>query len=215
MAELSGLILDWGGVLTTDMRSSMAAWADSEDVDIDQFAAVMADWFGRDGQFEAWVNPVHAIERGEIEVPDFEVQLAQALSERLGRDIDAQGLLQRLFAHFSHAHDMGALVRRAKNAGIATALLSNSWGNMYPDHIFDGMFDVVIISGEVGMRKPEERIYRLTLDQLGKNPEECVFVDDLRVNIDAAVALGIVGIHHQNYEETASELDALFGFPLK
>ena len=65
---------------------------------------------------------------------------------------------------------MTGLVRRAKSAGIRTALLSNSWGNTYPDHLFDGMFDVVVISGEVGMRKPEERIFRYTLDNSGCLP---------------------------------------------
>ena len=132
----------------------------------------------------------------------------------MGKPIDPSGLLQRLFAHFTHAHDMTGLVRRAKAAGIRTALLSNSWGNTYPDHLFDGMFDVVVISGEVGMRKPEERIYAYTLDKLGLPAHECAFVDDLRHNVDAAVALGMVGIHHERYEATAAEIDALYGIKL-
>ncbi len=64
MAQLSGLILDWGGVLTSDLDSSMAAWADAEDVDLAQFASVMREWLGQEGQIESWVNPVHALERG-------------------------------------------------------------------------------------------------------------------------------------------------------
>lgn len=214
MTDLKGLILDWGGVLTTDLHSSMSAWADEEDVDLEQFGAVMREWLGQEGEIESWVNPVHALERGEMEVPDFENRLAQGLSERLGKPIDSAGLLQRLFAHFTHAHDMTGLVRRAKAAGIRTALLSNSWGNSYPDHIFDGMFDVVVISGDVGMRKPEERIYTYTLDKLGLSAQECVFVDDLRHNVDAAISLGIVGIHHLQYQATAEEIDVLFGLKL-
>jgi FMN phosphatase YigB (HAD superfamily) len=192
----------------------MAAWADAEDVDIDQFAAVMRDWFGQVGELEASVNPVHAIERGEIEVPDFEYQLASGLSQRIGREIVAEGLLGRLFANFTHAHDMAGLVRRAKSVGITTALLSNSWGNTYPEHLFDGMFDVVVISGDVGMRKPEERIFRHTLELMGKSASECVFVDDLKHNVDAAVGLGIVGITHRDYAVTAGEIDVLFGAKL-
>ena len=122
----------------------------------------------------------------------------------------SDGLLKRLFMHFTHAQDMNALVRRARSAGIATALLSNSWGNTYPEHLFDGMFDVVVISGEVGMRKPEERIFRYTLDKLGLAAEQCAFVDDLRHNVDAAISLGLVGIHHVSYDQTAMELEALF-----
>lgn len=209
MAELNGLILDWGGVLTTDMHSSVAAWADTEDIDLEKYVAVMRDWFGRE-TIEATVNPIHALERGEIEVPEFELRLAAGLSERLGKPINPTDLLQRLFAHFDAAHDMTALVRRAKAAGIRTALLSNSWGNTYPPHLFDGMFDVVVISGEVGMRKPEPEIYEYTLDQMQLPAPECVFVDDLRHNVDAAVGMGIVGIHHRTYQETAGELDILF-----
>ena len=210
MSQFKGLILDWGGVLTTDLHSTMRAWADSESVDLDQFALVMREWLGREAELEAWVNPVHALERGEMQVPDFEVHLAQGLSEKLGRAIAPENLLDRLFGHFSQAHDMTALVRRARERGITTALLSNSWGNTYPDHLFDGMFDAVVISGEVGMRKPEERIFRHTLEQIQLPAQQCVFVDDLRHNIDAAASYGFVGIHHVTYEQTASELDILF-----
>jgi putative hydrolase of the HAD superfamily len=206
-----GLILDWGGVLTSDLHSTMSAWADAEDVDLEQFAVVMREWLGREGEYETWVNPVHALERGEMEVPDFEGHLAEGLSARLGRSIEPTDLLTRLFAHFSQAHDMTALVRRAKERGIRTGLLSNSWGNSYPPHLFDGMFDTVVISGDVGMRKPEERIFRYTLERMELPAQECVFVDDLRHNIDAAASFGLVGIHHLTYDETATELDILFG----
>jgi len=209
-AALKGLILDWGGVLTSDLNSTMSAWADSEQVDLEQFAVVMREWLGREGEYESWVNPVHALERGEMEVPDFEGHLAEGLSARLDRNIEPTDLLARLFAHFSQAHDMTALVRRAKDRGIRTGLLSNSWGNAYPPHLFDGMFDTVVISGEVGMRKPEERIFRYTLDRMELPAQECVFVDDLRHNIDAAASFGLVGIHHLRYDETATELDILF-----
>ncbi len=209
-----GLILDWGGVLTSDLHSTMSAWANAEDVDLEQFGLVMREWLGREGEYEAWVNPVHALERGEIEVPDFEGELADGLSKRLGRRIEPTNLLGRLFAHFSQAHDMTALVRRARDRGIRTGLLSNSWGNTYPPHLFDGMFDAVVISGEVGMRKPEERIFRYTLERMELPAQDCVFVDDLRHNIDAAASFGLIGIHHVAYEETASELDILFGTKL-
>lgn len=213
-SQLRGLILDWGGVLTNDMAGAMNEWSISEGVDLEVFASVMREWFGRDGEIESWVNPVHAIERGEIEVPDFETHLAEMLRDRTGMPIVADGLLKRMFAGFRHAPDMTALVRRAKSAGIKTALLSNSWGNSYPQHLFDGMFDVVVISGDVRMRKPEERIYRHTLELLDMEPEQCVFVDDLIHNIEGATALGMVGIHHQSYDRTSEELDVLFGIQL-
>jgi len=209
-ATSQALIVDWGGVLTSDVDRSMGLWADQERLDLMDFGIVMSDWFGRDGRTESFVNPVHALERGEIEVPDFEVKLAEGLSARAGRYIAPQGLIERLFQNFTHAHDMTALVRRAKAAGIKTALLSNSWGEMYPEHLFDGMFDVMVISGRVGMRKPEPRIYHHTVELLSVEPQACVFVDDMPRNVVAAVGLGMVGIHHVSYERTANELDVLF-----
>jgi len=209
-----GLILDWGGVLTGDLRSLVRRWAEAEQIDVDAYISVMREWFGGEVEMEARINPVHALERGEMAFTDFEARLAAALTERTGVHHDATGLLSRMFALFDHAHDMNALVRRAHEAGIRTALLSNSWGDHYPRDMWEGMFDAVVISGEVGMRKPEPRIFHYTLEQVGLAAEECVFVDDLAENIHAAAALGFIGVHHTSYDETARELEALFGIPL-
>lgn len=208
---VQGLVVDWGGVLTGSLEDSMQLWANNEQVDLAAFGAVMRRWLGTEGAAEAAINPVHALERGEIEVPHFERHLAEGLSERMGREFESEGLLERLFAGFSHAEDMNALVRRTKNAGFRTGMLSNSWGNTYPDHLFDGMFDVVVISGEVGMRKPEERIYSYTQGLMELEPQEIVFVDDMPHNVTAARDFGMIGIHHTSYEQTAQEIDILFG----
>ena len=209
-----GLVVDWGGVLTSDIRPSVKRWADKYDVDLSAYVTVMGEWLGPQGEVEALVNPIHALERGEMEVPHFEEMLARELAARTGADIEGAGLLQRMFDEFEHAHDMNALVRRAHDHGIRTGLLSNSWGDFYPRDLWEGMFDVVVISGEVGMRKPEAGIFALTLDQMDLAAEDCVFVDDLRHNIDAAAQLGFIGVHHVSYEQTLMELEALFGVDL-
>ena len=167
---MTGLIVDWGGVLTNDMASVVAAWADADGVDLDAYSAIITDWLGEPFGREARFNPIHALERGELTVPDFDERLAAALTARTGRPHEADGLLRRMFAHFEHAPDMAALVRRARAAGTRTALLSNSWGNDYPRDGWDDMFDAVVISGEVGMRKPEARIFEHTLELLGFRP---------------------------------------------
>ena len=215
MSTLRGLIVDWGGVLTSDIRPSVKRWADKYGVDLSAYGKVIGEWLGPEGELEALVNPIHALERGEMEVPHFEEVLARELTLHTGVEHDATDLLQRMFEEFEHAHDMNALVRRSHERGLRTALLSNSWGDFYPRDLWDGMFDVVVISGEVGMRKPEAGIFALTLDQLDLRADECVFVDDLRHNIDAAAALGMVGVHHVSYEETLLELEALFGMDLR
>jgi epoxide hydrolase-like predicted phosphatase len=207
---LRGLIVDWGGVLTHPLGEAMERWAESDGIDRDRFRSVLREWLGPLAGAEAALNPVHALERGEIEVPDFEVRLAERLTTRGGGPVRPDGLLARMLETFEHAHDMSGLVRRAHDAGIRTALLSNSWGNEYPRDGWAQMFDVVVISGEVGMRKPEPEIFTHTLELLGLPASACVFVDDLRHNVDAAVALGLVGVHHTSYGQSAAELDVLF-----
>ena len=147
-------------------------------------------------------------------VPDFEERLADQLTKRTGHPIEADGLLRRMFDQFEHAPAMTGTRAARPRAGLRTALLSNSWGNEFPGDGWHGMFDAVVISGEVGMRKPEARIYAPRRRALDLAPDECVFVDDLRPNVDAAVALGLVGIHHTTYDATATELERLFGIPL-
>lgn len=214
MAHFTGLIVDWGGVLTGDIGSAVHRWADRYGVDKAAYGEIIRSWLGPEGELEAMLNPIHALERGEIEVPHFEDLLAAELTRRTGEPHEADGLLARMFDEFEHAHDMNALVRRARQRGIRTALLSNSWGDFYPRDLWDGMFDVVVISGEVGLRKPEPAIFDLTLERMSMTAEQCVFVDDLPHNITAAANLGLVGVRHVAYETTRSELEALFGLNL-
>jgi putative hydrolase of the HAD superfamily len=212
--DLRALVVDWGGVLTGSVDSGIQKFLDRETFDLRAYAEVMGRWFGDIGRVEARLNPIHALERGELTAPDFEQRLAAEMSAITGITYDPTGLIQRMFEHFGHAHEMYALVRRAKEQGIATGLLSNSWGNDYPRDMWQDMFDVVVISGEVGLRKPEPEIFQLTTQRLGLLPEQCVFVDDLKHNVAAAAALGWVGVHHVSYEQTAAELEALLGVQL-
>ena len=212
-ARPHGLVVDWGGVLTTGIGDAFGAWAAAEGIDYGHYLAVLKTWIGPDAVDPA-TNPMHALERGELEVPDFEQRLAQALSEH-GSRVRAEGLLRRMFAGLELAEEsMVGLVRRAKAAGLRTALLSNSWGNDYPREGWDTMFDAVVISGEVGMRKPEHRIYHHVLERLGLSPSEAVMVDDLQPNLAAAVEVGMVGVLHRSYDETLVELEAVFGIEL-
>jgi putative hydrolase of the HAD superfamily len=171
----------------------------------------MREWFDDAGTAQPRLNPVISLERGELEVADFERHLAEALRLKGSPQIPVEGLLGRMFARFDHAPEMAALVSRAHRSGVRTALLSNSWGNTYQREGWTEMFDAVVISAEVGMRKPEPGIFAHTLELIGLQARECVFVDDLADNVAAAVELGVVGVVHRSYAETAAELDVLFG----
>jgi len=210
-----GLIVDWGGVLTSSIERSMLAWADADDVDLAEFREAMAQWLGPSAGEQARWNPVAALERGELAVPHFEQQLAARLRTRSGLAVSPDGLIARMFNRFEHAPDMANVVRKVRRAGFKTALLSNSWGNDYPRDGWDELFDAVVISGEVGMRKPEERIYAYAVAQLGLDPVDVVFVDDLPVNVRGAVDAGLIAVRHESFEQTVAELEALFDLALQ
>jgi epoxide hydrolase-like predicted phosphatase len=236
--RLRGLIVDWGGVLTTSLDGAMSAWAEADGVEFEHFRDVMRAWVGpRPGEEEdvprapaegpvalleeapeagtARSSPVHRLERGELTPADFEQQLADRLAER-GSPVPAEGLLGRMLGGLAQL-DAGMLgiVRRARDAGVRTALLSNSWGDHYPDELFDGLFDAVVISGRVGMRKPDAEIFRHTAELLRLDPGACVMVDDLPQNVRGAVAAGMVAVQHTDVESTRAELEVLLGLDLR
>ena len=209
-----GLIIDWGGVMTSPIADTVRAWLDSEGIDHDSYAAVMRPWVlaaydpAEDG------NPIHALERGECTSGEFERLLASMLVRRDGGQVLAEGLLTRMFAASLLSEPMYAAVHAVRAAGLGTCLLSNSWGSDgYPREVFDGMYHAVVISAEVGMRKPEERIFRHTAALLGLEPQECVFIDDVQANIAAAEAIGLVGLHHREPAPTIARLSDLLGLP--
>lgn len=187
----------------------MTAWAGREGIDLEIYRRVIETWVRADA------SPIQELERGRLSTGDFERLLAAALLDQ-GAAVDAEGLLGRLLDDLRDlANDMVGLVRRARRQGVRTALLSNSWGEHYPEHLWVGAFDAVVISGRVGMRKPEAEIFRHTAELLHVSAQDCVMVDDLPVNIRGAVAAGMVGVLHRSYDETADELEALFDLPLR
>lgn len=213
-ARLGGLLVDWGGVLTSDLRDAAREWCSGEGIDYEQYVQAIREWLGPEYAAEARTNPVHALERGEMEVAHFEERLASRLRRIDGSLLEPAGLLGRMFACFTHEPQMSSVVRRVRAAGVRTGLLSNSWGNEYPREEWTDMFDAVVISGEVGMRKPEPGIFRLAADRVGLDPSDCVFVDDVALNVRAAVAVGMVGVHHSSVPSTVAELEALFDVSL-
>ena len=207
---IRGLILDWGGVLTGAIDIAWQAWAEHDNVAREHLGAVLREAFGTDANGS---NLIHALERGEITGKQFEQRLARDLA-RHGSPVNAEGLISRMFGGLAPSESMLGLVAQVKQAGLRTAVLSNSWANDYPRQGWDELFDVVVISGEVGMRKPELRIYHHVLELVDLAPGEAVFVDDLAANVTAAVEIGMVGVVHRSFEQTAAELEVLLGLDL-
>lgn len=209
---IKGVLIDWGGVLTTSLSEAIGAWLAADRIDVPHYRDVMTrmvDGAYADGAAAARENLIHALERGEIETAEFERALAARLRTIDGEPPVAEGILTRMFAAFHPVEPMYDMLRAARAAGLRTCLVSNSWGADYPREGWDELFDGVVISGEVGMRKPEEGIFRHALDLIGLEAHQCVFIDDIEANINAARRLGIHGIHHTEPAATLAELERL------
>lgn len=212
--RIRGVITDWGGVMTGPIRDMVRNWLEAENIDPRHYAAVMRPWVLGAGDASGNGNPIHALERGECTTTEFEQLLAARIVNRDGRPVSPDGLLGRMFAGTAYCDPMHAAVQAARDAGVRTGLLSNSWGmDDYPRHLFPGLFDVVVISAEVGMRKPEERIFRHAVELLGLAPGDCVFVDDIPANIAAAEAVGMTAVLHTHPTATVTQLGELLSLP--
>ena len=197
------LIVDFGGVLTTSIWSAFASFCESEGLERD----AVRDLFRRDPEALALLR---GLETSELEPAAFEPRFAELLGLA-----SSDGLIGRLFAGLRPEEEMLDAVRRARGAGVRTGLISNSWGStVYDPALLDELFDAVVISGEVGLHKPQPEIYLLGCERLGVGPADCVFVDDLRENIAGAEAVGMVGVLHRNPGETVARLEELFGLSL-
>jgi putative hydrolase of the HAD superfamily len=203
-ATIRGLLVDWGGVMTTNLFASFGAFCEAEGLD----PAALAQAFRGD---PAARELLIGFEEGRIQDTEFEEELGRLLGLT-----SAEGLIDRMFAGAQPEPSMVQAVRAARAAGIGTGLISNSWGTTrYPRALLAELFDGVVISGEVGIRKPAPRIYELGAEAIGRAPAECVFVDDLPFNLPPARELGMATVHHTSPDTTIPELERLLGVGLR
>ena len=199
-----GLLVDFGGVLTTDVFASFREFCVAEGLLPD----TVRDRFMKDPMARELLAD---LETGRVTEGEFESKFAAVLElER------SDGLIDRLFAGMLPDETMLDAVRAAKRAGVRTGLISNSWGHgRYDRTLFPELFDGVVISGDVGLRKPDPRIYELGAESVGLPPSACVFVDDLPGNLKPARELGMATVHHVRAEQTTSELEDVLGITLR
>ena len=196
------LLIDWGGVLTTNLFASFQAHCLRANID----PQLLIGRFRRDAEARGLLV---SLEKGQLGEQEFEVQLARLL------EVEPDGLIDGLFAGVEPDTAMVEAVRMARRGGIRTALVSNSWGvHRYPHDLFDELFDGVVISGEEGIRKPSRRMYELGAERAGVAPPECVYVDDLEFNLTPAREMGMATVHHTDAAQTVPELERLLGLAL-
>ena len=206
MSGLQGLLVDYGGVLTTNVWDSFRAFCDAEGLDRE----LVKKLFREDPQALALLR---RLETGELNEDTFSAQFGPLLGIAPDR---YEGLIGRLFAGMEPDEPMFEALRRARRAGIKTGMISNSWGRgRYDRSLFDELFDGVVISGEVGLHKPQPQIFELGAERVGLSAALCVFVDDLRENCEGAEAVGMVAVLHRGADETLARLEELLDVELR
>lgn len=197
-----GLILDFGGVVTTDLFAELSAFCVREGLEPGAFARVLnEDPEGR--------HAFEDVEAGKVFQREFEVTIGRLLG------VDDHGLLTRALGGLRPRPEVLDLIERGRAAGIRVGLLSNSWGDgeydPYAGYDLDSIFDAVVISGDTGTRKPDAAIYLIAADELGMPPRECVYADDTAANLLVAEELGMATVHFTDVTEGIREISRLLG----
>ena len=205
---VKAVVFDFGGVFTPSPFTALSAWHVEKGLDP---AVALRTVFGPYDQDTD--HPWHQLERGEITLAAAAEQIEAAAAER-GLELDLFEMFGTLGGSAGVRTDMVEKVLELRAAGYRTALITNNikeysggWRAMIPA---DDMFDLIVDSSEVGMRKPDHRIYRMALQRLGVEPEESVFLDDAAGNVEAARALGMHAILvEDDYTGALAEIDRL------
>jgi putative hydrolase of the HAD superfamily len=205
MPEIEAVVCDFGGVLTTPLLSSFMAVQDEIGISPEDLGKGMRAITEEDGE-----NPLYAMERGEMAEADFLERLNDGLEPLLGHRPELHRFREVYFEALHPNQPMIELMRELKAAGKRMAMLTNNvrewepvWRPMLP---VDEIFETVVDSGFVGCRKPEARIYEMTLERLGLPAEACLFVDDLLPNIEGAREAGMVAVHFRDNEQAIAEI---------
>ncbi len=204
---MKAIISDFGGVLTSPLQDALQASYDRSGVRLRDLGEALGALMVTRGE-----NPLFELECGRLSEPEFSALLGAELSERLGRAIDLTGYAEALFAEMVPNDPFIAHLRELRARGHRLAICTNNvrewsvrWRAMVPA---DELFEVIVDSSEIGVRKPDPRIYEMTLAELGVPAAEAVFIDDLEMNCEAAAQLGMRAVWFQDTEQAIADVDA-------
>ena len=199
------LLVDFGGVLTTSVFDAFGDFCASVGLPRDRFEHLV-----REDRTAA--DLLVAVETGQISEAEFEHAFTPLLvGEHEGVSIEAVGVIERLTQTLGPDEAMLDVVARVREAGYCVAIVSNSFGmGAYDGYELEKRANHVLLSGDVGVRKPSRRFYLMAAEACDVPPEECVFVDDLEHNIRGAERVGMIGVHHTDSAETIARLEQLF-----
>ena len=204
------VVCDFGGVLTTPLAGAFAAYHEQSGIPFGDLQRAIE----RATEEHGGAHPLFELETGRISEREF----LDRLSAHLAAGVTLDGFREVYFEHLHPNPPMIERMRAAREAGLRTALLTNNvreweplWRSKIPD--VDEIFEVIVDSGFVGMRKPEHGIYELTVERLGGgvSAADCLFVDDVDANCEAARELGMLVVHFRENEQGLREIDAALG----
>ena len=206
MSQVEAVISDFGGVLTSPLLDSFAAFGEESGISPEQLGNGIGALWARDG-----ANPLFELETGRMTEAAFLGALAGELTEQLGRTVELHDFGARYFEHLHPNAPMIAYLRELRDRGYKLAICTNNvreweplWRSMLP---VDEIFEVIIDSGFVGTRKPEPEIYRLTLDGLGVAPGAALLIDDIELNCQGARELGMRAVWFRSTEQAIGEVE--------
>jgi putative hydrolase of the HAD superfamily len=209
VTPIRAVISDFGGVLTTPLIKSFASFQDRTGISASSLGEAMQSIADADG-----AHPLFELETGRLTEAEFLGKIEAALEPLLGHRPEMHRFSEIYFEALEPNPPMIELMRDLRDRGYRMALLTNNvreweplWRSMLP---VDEIFEVVVDSGFVGMRKPDPSIYELTIERLGDGifGSDCLFVDDVEVNIEAARALGMTAVHFRSSEQTIADVEA-------
>ena len=203
---IRAVISDFGGVLTTPLINSFIAYQRESGIGLEDLGKAMAKVMEADGGR----HPLFELEKGKLSEEEFTRRLGDALGRPLGT------MRETYFENLHPNEPMIGLMRELRDHGLRMALLTNNvreweplWRAKLPD--VDAIFEVIVDSAFVGMRKPDPAIYTLTVDRLGDGlrAADCLFVDDVELNCDAARELGMTAVHFRDNDQAIAEVRAV------
>lgn len=198
-----GLLVDFGGVLSSDMFAALHGFCRREGLPDDALEPLISSAGG--------TALVHDVERGAVSQPEFEARAGALLG------VDPAGLVGRIAADLRPEPAVLRAVARIRARGVRVGVLSNSWGSTpfdpYVAWDLRGRFDTVVVSDQVGLRKPEPAIFELAVERLGVPAGRCVFADDIAAYLEPARRLGMTTVHATGPATTVAALELLFGLP--
>jgi epoxide hydrolase-like predicted phosphatase len=210
VSRIEAIISDFGGVLTSPLLDSFMAFEDESGISPAALGQALAAISERTGS-----HPLAELETGRMSEDEFLGELASELSQQLEREVEMARFGEQYFEHLEPNQELIDYMRQLRDRGYRMAICTNNvkeweerWRSMLP---VDEIFNVVVDSAFVGTRKPEPRIYEITLERLGVAPAAALLIDDIEINCDAAKELGIRAIQFKSNEQAIADIEAALG----